>query len=94
MTGPKGILWEFCSERIMGMIARSVTSRRFPFSQLSNYTRRMEQFKMVQYLYNFSDREMFLPSVRDLEELSRDEQMFEELSKSLFSKEIASNELD
>jgi hypothetical protein len=81
MTGPKGILWEFVSERVMGLMARSVTSKRFPFSQLSNSVLRTERFKMLQYLYDLTDEDLCLPSSRNLEELSGREMMIHELSK-------------
>lgn len=82
MTGPKGILWEFVAERIMGQIARSVKSLHFPFSQLSNTVLQMERLKMMQYLYDFSDKEMCFSTPRNLEELSGNERMIQTLSET------------
>ncbi|CAG7852048.1 SubName: Full=Uncharacterized protein {ECO:0000313/EMBL:CCA75912.1}; Flags: Fragment [Serendipita indica DSM 11827] len=46
-SGPSDTQWEFAGERKMGFVARSIKSRRFPFSQLSNLILRTEQLKMA-----------------------------------------------
>ena len=49
--GPPTALWEFITERSMGDVVRSVTSRSYPFSQLANTLLQCEQLKVVQMLY-------------------------------------------
>ena len=50
--GPPPALWEFVTERSMGEVARSVTSRRFPFSQLARTLMQREQIKVLQMRYH------------------------------------------
>ncbi|CCA75912.1 hypothetical protein PIIN_09908, partial [Serendipita indica DSM 11827] len=57
-SGPSDTQWEFAGERKMGFVARSIKSRRFPFSQLSNLILRTEQLKMARYLYNLSEKDL------------------------------------
>lgn len=49
--GPPTALWEFVTERSMGEVVRSVTSRSYPFSQLANTLLQREQLKVVQMRY-------------------------------------------
>jgi hypothetical protein len=49
--GPPTALWEFVTERSMGDVVRSVTSRSYPFSQLANTLIQREQLKVVQMRY-------------------------------------------
>jgi hypothetical protein len=82
-SGPSSALWEFCTERKMGAIARAVTSKRFPFSQISNSVLRNEQLKTIQNLYSLADRDMCFQKRRNFSELSKGERMFHALSKFL-----------
>ena len=50
-TGPPPALWEFVTERSMGKVARSVTSRMYPFSQLANTLVQHEQLKLLWMKY-------------------------------------------
>lgn len=50
-TGPPTVLWEFVTERSMGEVARSVTSRTYPFSQLVNTLLQREQLKVMRMKY-------------------------------------------
>jgi hypothetical protein len=49
--GPPTALWEFVTERSMGEVVQSVTSRSYPFSQLANTLMQCEQLKVVQMRY-------------------------------------------
>ena len=46
-TGPPPALWEFVTERSMGEVTQSVTSRIFPFAQLANMLLQHKQLKVM-----------------------------------------------
>lgn len=75
-------MWEWVCERKMGLVSRSVKSRRFPFSQLSNFILRNEQFRVIETTYGMSHEELMGNQRRNWGELSSDEMMFPELSAS------------
>ena len=50
-TSPPPTLWEFVTERSMGEVAQSVTSRIFPFAQLANMLLQCEQLKVMRMKY-------------------------------------------
>jgi hypothetical protein len=77
-------MWEWVSERKMGLVSRSVRSRRFPFTQISNFVVQSEQLRMMQYLYSLTDEDLLMDRSRDWDTLSRGEMMDQELSEFLF----------
>lgn len=80
-AGPLSRIWEFVSERIMGLIARSVTSKRFPFSQLS---RNVKKIKMVAIKYGVEDQLHLHRNRRDWSVLGAHEEMLLHISKSSY----------
>jgi hypothetical protein len=68
----------------MGKIAWSVTSRQYPFSQLSETVKKMEQVKMVAFKYGLEKELYFGKERRDWSKISRHEMMVPEISESLF----------
>ncbi|KIM19970.1 hypothetical protein M408DRAFT_311094 [Serendipita vermifera MAFF 305830] len=62
-AGPLSRIWEYVTERFMGKIARSVTSRQYPFSQLSETVKKWEQVKVVAIRYGL-EKELFLADER------------------------------
>jgi hypothetical protein len=50
-AGPLSHIWEFSTERIMGLIAQSVTNKQCPFSRLSKNVKKMEQIKLTTMKY-------------------------------------------
>jgi hypothetical protein len=77
-------MWEWVSERKMGLVSRSVRSRRFPFTQISNFVVQSEQLRMMQYLYGLTDEDLLMDKKRDWNTLSRGEVMEQELSEGFF----------
>ena len=65
----------------MGALSRAIKSRRFPFSQLSNFALRMEQLKVAQMLFGFSEKEMTGKERQDWTKLTKLEMMIPQLSK-------------
>ena len=49
--GPPPALWEFVTERSMGEVTRSITSRQYPFAQLAKTLMRREQLKVLRMRY-------------------------------------------
>ncbi len=84
-AGPLSRVWEFVTERIMGFIARRVTSKQYPFSQLSNTVKRMEQLKMLGIKYNINDKLRLTRPRRNWMELGRGEMLFPDIGKFLIS---------
>ena len=81
-TGPPPALWEFVTERSMGEVARSVTSRTYPFSQLANTLLQHEQLKVVRMKYPDMSHELNYPGgCRDWNDVSRAEKYFPEISE-------------
>ena len=75
--GPPTALWEFVTERSMGDVVRSVTSRSYPFSQLANTLLQCEQLKVVQMTYpDFQDSLDYTRSRRDWDVISRAEMYY------------------
>jgi hypothetical protein len=68
----------------MGLIARSVTSKRFPFSQLSKNVKKMEQIKMVAMKYGVEDQLHLHRNRRDWSVLGAHEEMLQHISKSFY----------
>lgn len=67
----------------MGKIARSVTNKQFPFSQLSNTVKQIKQVKMLVLKYGLDDELTFSDPPRDWSQLGGREIMFCEISKSI-----------
>jgi hypothetical protein len=61
----------------MGLIARSVTSKRFPFSQLSKNVKKMEQIKMVAMKYGVENQLHLHRNRRDWSVLGAHEEMLQ-----------------
>lgn len=80
-TGPSDVMWEWVSEQKMGVVARIVKSRRFPFAQISNTVLQLEQLKTTQYLFNLSDEDMMIDGKWDWNVLLRGEIMEPDLSE-------------
>lgn len=81
-TGPPTALWEFVTERSMGEVARSITSRTYPFSQLANTLLQREQLKAVRMMYpDMNDELDFSGRRRDWNDVSRAETYFPEISE-------------
>ena len=75
--GPPPALWEFVTERSMGEVARSVTSRRFPFFQLARTLIEREQLKVLQMRYHeISESLDYSDSTRDWNTTSCTEKIF------------------
>ena len=80
-TGPLLALWEFVTERSMGEVARSVTSRTYPFSQLAKTLLQCEQIKVVQMRYPDMSPELdYSGGRRDWNNNSRAEKYFPDIS--------------
>jgi hypothetical protein len=82
-AGPLTRIWEYVTERFMGRIARSVTSRRYPFSQLSATLKRTEQMKLVAMKYDLERELNFGSERRNWSKLSSQETMREGISTCL-----------
>ena len=81
-TGPPTALWEFVTERSMGKVARSVTSRTYPFSQLANTLLQREQLKAIWMMYpDMSNKLDFSRQCRDWNDVSHAETYFPEISE-------------
>ena len=50
--GPPPALWEFVTERSMGEVTHSITSRQYPFAQLAMTLMRQEQLKVLRMRYH------------------------------------------
>ncbi|KAG8830259.1 hypothetical protein FRC17_005140 [Serendipita sp. 399] len=81
-AGPLSRVWEFVTERIMGFIGRSVKSRRYPFSQISQTLKMMEQMKTVAIKFNRWDELKLERRRLNWNTLHRNEQMFPEINKT------------
>ena len=80
-AGPPPALWEFVTERSMGEVARSITSRIYPFSQLANTLIQREQLKVVRMRYPDLDQELdYSGQRRDWNEVSRAEKYFPDIN--------------
>jgi hypothetical protein len=69
----------------MGKIARSVTSRQYPFSQLSETVKKMEQMKIVAFKYGLEKELHFGKERRDWSIATQQEKAFPEISTSTLS---------
>ena len=80
-TGPPSALWEFVTERSMGEVARSVTSRVYPFSQLARTLMQREQLKVVRMRYPDMNQELdYSGDRRDWNEVTRAEKYFPDIN--------------
>jgi hypothetical protein len=76
-AGPPPALWEFVTERSMGEVACSVTSRIYPFSQLTNTLIQCEQLKVMQMQYPDMSQELnYSGECQDWNEISHAEMCF------------------
>jgi hypothetical protein len=57
-AGPPPALWEFITEHSMGEVAHSITSRIYPFSQLTNTLIQHEQLKVMWMQYPDMSQEL------------------------------------
>lgn len=81
-TGPPTALWEFVTERSMGEVARSVTSRMYPFAQLANTLMQREQLKVMRMKYPDLREELdYAGERRDWNRVSIAEKYFPEISE-------------
>jgi hypothetical protein len=82
-TGPPTALWEFVTERSMGEVARSVTSRMYPFAQLANTLLQREQLKVMRMRYPDLSRVVDYSAGRrrDWNDVSAAEKYFPEISE-------------
>lgn len=83
-AGPLSRIWEYVTERFMGRIARSVTSRQYPFSQLAETIKRTEQIKVVALRYGLEDQLKLERTRRDWSRLGAQETMLLEISGYIF----------
>jgi len=80
-TGPPSALWEFMTEHSMGEVARSVTSRTYPFSQLVKTLLQHEQIKVVRMRYADMSPELnYSGGQQDWNNNSRAEKYFPDIS--------------
>jgi len=80
-TGPPTALWEFVTERSMGEVAHSVTSRVYPFSQLANTLIQHKQLKVMRMRYPDMDQELdYSEKHHDWNEVSRAEKYLPEIN--------------
>lgn len=87
-AGPLSRIWEYVTERLMGKIARSVTSRQYPFSQLSETVKKWEQMKILAIKYGL-EKDLFLADERrDWSVEGQQETMIPEISKYIVSSTI------
>lgn len=80
-AGPLSRIWEFVTERYMGKIARSVTSRQYPFSQLAETIKKQEQIKTVAIKLGLEEELFLTNNRRDWSVLGSQESMILEISK-------------
>jgi len=83
-AGPLSRIWEFVTERIMGLIGRSIKSKRYPFSQLAKSMKKMEQLKLVAMKYELWDFLKLDNRRRNWDKLQGDEIMYPDISKFPF----------
>lgn len=84
--GPPPALWEFVTERSMGEVARSVTSRQYPFAQLAKTLIQREQLKILRMRYpDMSDGLDFSEPVRDWNSTTHAEKFFPDVGQSFIS---------
>jgi len=80
--GPPPALWEFVTERSMGEVARSVTSRQYPFSQLAKTLIQREQLKVLRMRYpEMSDSLNYSDPARDWNTTTHAEKCFPEVGR-------------
>jgi hypothetical protein len=79
-AGPLSRIWEYVTERFMGRIARSITSRQYPFSQLAETVKRTEQIKVVALRYGLEDQLKLERTRRDWSRLGAQETMLLDIS--------------
>jgi hypothetical protein len=80
-AGPLSRIWEFATERSMGVIARSVKSKRLPFAQLAETVKMREQLKAVGIRYNLIRELSLRKPRRNWKELTSKETMLREISR-------------
>jgi hypothetical protein len=68
----------------MGLIARSVTNKQYPFSQLSKNVKKMEQIKLTAMKYGVEDELNLRRPRRDWSRLGAQEQMMHHISEYMF----------
>jgi hypothetical protein len=81
-AGPLSWIWEYVMERFMGKIVWSITSRQYPFSQLAETVKKMEQVKMVTFKYGL-EKELYFGKERcDWSKITQQEKAYPEIGKS------------
>jgi hypothetical protein len=80
-AGPLSRIWEYVTERFMGKIAQSITSRQYPFSQLAKTVKKMEQVKMVVFKYGLEKKLYFAKERRGWSKITQQEKAYPEISK-------------
>jgi hypothetical protein len=94
-AGPLSRIWEFSTERIMGLVARSVTNKQYPFSQLSKSVKKMEQIKLTAMKYGVEGQLNLQKPRRDWSKLGAQEEMMLQISKyRLLLTDISERSLD
>lgn len=84
-SGPLSRIWEYVTERYMGKIARNVTSRRYPVSQIAETVKKQDQMKTVATKFGL-EKELFLAGKRrDWSVLGSQETMIPTISKCFCS---------
>lgn len=81
-AGPLCRIWEFVTERAMGIIARSVKNKRLPFSQLAETVKLREQLKAVAIRFDMIDKLQIRRKRRNWSHVSSAETLLPNLSKS------------
>ena len=79
--GPLSRIWEFVTERFMGKVARHVTSRQYPFSQIAETIKKGEQLKIVAMKFGLEEKLFQTDRRRDWSVLLSQEWMIPEISK-------------
>jgi len=80
-TGPPPALWEFVTERGMGKVTRSVTSRMYPFSQLANTLLQRGKLKVMRMKHPDMKEDLdYTRERRNWHAISNAERCFPEIS--------------
>lgn len=83
-AGPLSRIWEYVTERFMGKIARNVTSRQYPFSQIAESVKKQEQLKTVAMKFGLEEELFQADRRRNWSVLGGQERMVLEISQYLF----------
>lgn len=82
-AGPLSRIWEYVTERFMGKIARNVTSRQYPFSQIAESVKKQEQLKTIAIKFGLEEELFQANERRDWSVLGQQETMALEISAYL-----------